>query len=35
MVVEWDDPGIGRPNNMNIAVPGTDLLRFIRTSLGR
>ncbi len=35
MVVEWDDTGAGVPTNMNIAIPGTDLLRFIRTANGR
>jgi S1-C subfamily serine protease len=35
MLVEWDDPaGAGHPNGMNIAIPGTDLLRFIRTMEG-
>lgn len=35
MVVEWDDPGIGKPNNMNLAVPGSDLRRFIRGVWGK
>lgn len=35
MVVEWDDPGTGVPSNTNIAIPGTDLLRFIRATNGR
>lgn len=35
MIVEWDDPGTHAPSNMNIAIPGTDLLRFIRAANGR
>lgn len=35
MIIEFDTPGIDHPNNMNIAVPGTEMLRFIRMSEGR
>jgi S1-C subfamily serine protease len=28
MIVQWDGGPIGHPNNMNIAVTGSDLLRF-------
>lgn len=35
MVVEWDDPGVGKPNNTNVAIPGSDLKRFIRAAWGR
>ena len=35
MVIEWDDPArAGHPNGLNIAVPGTDLIRFLRTAHG-
>lgn len=35
MIVEWDGTEIGHPNNSNIAVPGTDLRRFIRSLWGK
>lgn len=35
MIVEWDGTEIGKPNNSNIAVPGTDLRRFLRTLWGK
>jgi S1-C subfamily serine protease len=35
MIVEWDNVGQGHPSNINVAVPGTDLLRFIRSSWGK
>jgi S1-C subfamily serine protease len=35
MIVEWEDVGTGHPANMNVAVPGTDLLRFIRSIWGK
>jgi len=35
MVTNWDDPMVGVPNNLNIAVPGTDLRRMLRSAWGR
>jgi S1-C subfamily serine protease len=35
MIVEWDNPGIPFPNSMNIAVTGTDLLRYTKSIWGR
>jgi S1-C subfamily serine protease len=35
MVIEWDGLEIGVPNNTNIAIPGTDLIRFIRETNGK
>lgn len=35
MIVEWDGREIDHPNNSNVAVPGTDLRRFIRTLWGK
>ena len=35
MIVEWDNPGIPYPNSMNIAVTGTDLLRYTKSIWGK
>lgn len=35
MIVEWEDVGNAHPGSMNVAVPGTDLLRFIRSVWGK
>lgn len=35
IIVKWADAGVGHPSNMNVAVTGSDMIRFRRTVWGK